>query len=64
MSNVDDAAVATYPALAVEEERSFLTRVMGWMCLGLAVTAVIAWAIGTNDDAVDWVADRPIVFIP
>jgi hypothetical protein len=23
MSNVDDAAVATYPALAVEEERSF-----------------------------------------
>jgi uncharacterized protein YjbJ (UPF0337 family) len=37
MSNVDDAAVATYPALVVEEERSFLTRVRGWMCLGLAV---------------------------
>jgi hypothetical protein len=34
MSNVDDAAVATYPALVIEEERSFLTRVMGWMCLG------------------------------
>jgi hypothetical protein len=37
MSNVDDAAVATYPALVVEEERSFLTRVRGWMCLVLAV---------------------------
>jgi hypothetical protein len=42
VSNVDDAAVATYPALAVEDERSFLTRVMGWMCLGLLVTAIIA----------------------
>ena len=39
MSNVDDAAVATYPALAVEEERSFLIAASsGWMCLGLAVT--------------------------
>jgi hypothetical protein len=28
MSNVDDAAIGTYPALAVEDERSFLTRVM------------------------------------
>ena len=46
VSNVEDAAVATYPA--VEEERSFLTRVIGWMCLGLAVTAVIARAIGIN----------------
>jgi hypothetical protein len=27
MSNVDDAAVATYPALAAEEKRSFLVRV-------------------------------------
>jgi hypothetical protein len=37
VSNVDDDAVATYPALAVEDERSFLTRVMGWMCLGLII---------------------------
>jgi hypothetical protein len=28
MSNVDDAAIGTYPALAVEDERSFLTRVL------------------------------------
>ena len=63
MSNVDDAAVGTYPALAVEDERSFLTRVMGWMCLGLLVTAVIAWAIGTSDRAVTWVSDHPLVFI-
>ena len=63
VSNVDDAAVATYPALAVEDERSFLTRVMGWMCLGLLVTAIIAWAIGTSDRAVSWVFDHPIVFL-
>ena len=31
MRSVDDAAVATYPGLAVEEERSFLVRVMGWI---------------------------------
>ena len=42
MSNVDDASIGTYPALAVEDERSFLTRVMGWMCLGLLVTAVMS----------------------
>ena len=63
MSNVDDAAIGTYPALAVEDERSFLTRVMGWMCLGLLVTAVIAWAIGTSDRAVNWVSDHPFVFL-
>jgi len=63
VSNVDDAAVATYPALAVEDERSFLTRVMGWMCLGLLVTAIIPFAIGTSDRAVSWVFDHPIVFL-
>ena len=30
--SVDEAAVATYPVMAAEEERSFLARVMGWMC--------------------------------
>jgi len=34
MSNVGDAAAATYPALAVEEEQSFLTHAVGWMGLG------------------------------
>ena len=62
MSNVDEAAVATYPALAVEEERSFLTRVMGWMFAGLLVTGVIAWAVGTSDRAATWVSDHPYVF--
>ncbi len=41
MGNVDDAAVATYPALAVEEEQSFRTRVMGRMCLGLPSRATV-----------------------
>ncbi len=58
VSNVDDAAVATYPALAVDR-----IHVMGWMCLGLLVTAIIPFAIGTSDRAVSWVFDHPIVFL-
>jgi hypothetical protein len=40
MRSVDDAAVATYPALAVEEERSFLVRVMGWI---LPFLRILGW---------------------
>jgi FtsH-binding integral membrane protein len=58
-----DTDAATYPALAVEEERSFLTRVMGWMFTGLAITGVIAWAFGTSEDAVAWFDDHIWVFL-
>jgi uncharacterized protein len=58
-----DTDAATYPALAVEEERSFLTRVMGWMFTGLAITGVIAWALGTSEDAVAWFDDHIWVFL-
>jgi uncharacterized protein len=58
-----EPGAATYPALAVEDERSFLTRVMGWMFAGLATTGVIAWALGTSEDAVSWFDDHPWVFI-
>ena len=61
--SVDETAVATYPVMAAEEERSFLTRVMGWMCSGLLVTGVIAWAIGTSDSAANWVSNHPYVFL-
>jgi uncharacterized protein len=53
---------ATYPAIVVEEERSFLTRVMTWMCAGLLITGVIAWGVGTSADAVAWFDDHPFVF--
>jgi FtsH-binding integral membrane protein len=58
-----EPGAATYPALAVEEERSFLTRVMGWMFAGLAITGVIAWALGTSEDTVAWFDDHPWIFI-
>jgi uncharacterized protein len=58
-----DTDAATYPALAVEEERSFLTRVMGWMFTGLAITGVIAWALGTSEDAVAWFDDHIWIFL-
>ncbi|HVD26817.1 MAG TPA: Bax inhibitor-1/YccA family protein [Gaiellaceae bacterium] len=58
-----EPGAATYPALVVEEERSFLVRVMGWMFTGLAFTGVVAWAIGTSEDAVAWFDDHPWVFI-
>jgi hypothetical protein len=58
-----DTDAATYPALAVEEERSFLTRVMGWMFTGLAITGVIAWALGTSENAVAWFDDHIWIFL-
>jgi uncharacterized protein len=58
-----EPGAATYPALAVEEERSFLTRVMGWMFAGLALTGVIAWALGSNDDVVAWFDDHFWIFL-
>lgn len=61
MSQVEDAA--TYPALAREEERSYLNRVMTWMCAGLLVTGVIAWAVGTSEQAVGWFMDHPYVYL-
>jgi uncharacterized protein len=57
-----DSGAATYPALAVEE-RSFLTRVMGWMFTGLAITGVVAWAIGSSADAVAWFDDHFWIFL-
>lgn len=58
-----EPGAATYPALAVEDERSFLVRVMGWMFTGLAITGVIAWVLGTSEDAVAWFDDHPWIFI-
>ena len=58
-----EPGAATYPAIAVEDERSFLVRVMSWMFAGLAFTGVIAWAIGTSEDTVAGVDDHAWVFI-
>jgi FtsH-binding integral membrane protein len=48
-----EPGAATYPAIAVEEQ-SFLTRVMGWMFAGLAVTAAVAYGVGTSQSMIDW----------
>jgi FtsH-binding integral membrane protein len=36
---------------------------MGWMFAGLAITGVIAWAIGASEDAVAWFDDHIWVFL-
>src|SRR4029450_708563 len=58
-----DTDAGTSPALAVEEERSFLTRVMGWMFTGLAITGVIAWALGTSGAPGPWFDDPTWIFL-
>ena len=37
--------------------------VMAWMCGGLLITGAIAWAVATNERAVEWLTDHSILYI-
>lgn len=44
------------------ETRSLITKVYGWMCLGLAVTGWIAGAVGNNQGAIGFLLANKILF--
>jgi len=47
---------------AAERVTAFLRTVYGWMCAGLAVTAVTAWAVASSPSLVQAIAGNRIAF--
>jgi hypothetical protein len=56
-----DTTNLALPAAEVEA-RSFITRVYGWMCAGLALTGWIAWFVGGNPALVGFLVSNRILF--
>jgi FtsH-binding integral membrane protein len=56
--------IGTYPGSVATAERvtTFLRAVYGWMCAGLAVTAVVAYAVASSP-LVGVLASSPMVFL-
>ena len=54
---------ATPPAVAATDEQGFLTKVFGWMFLGLAITGLVAAAIGSSDDLLTTLTESPWLMI-
>src|ERR1700732_1296980 len=62
-----DDDVRTHPAFTrasplAEQTATFLRAVYGWMCVGLAVTAVTAWGVSSTPAFVVAVATNRILF--
>lgn len=45
-----------------EENARFMTKVYTWMAFGIALSGLVAYAIGTDEDLVGWVVHRRGVF--
>lgn len=55
---------ATFPLSQVEiETRNFITKVYGWMCLGLTATALVAFYISQIPSAMNALFRFPLLFI-
>ncbi len=54
---------AERPVTAQLDAQGFLTRVFGWMFLGLAVTGVAAAAIGADDELLTTITENPLILI-
>ena len=54
---------ATAPPVAAADEQGFLTKVFGWMFLGLAVTGGVAAAIGSDDALLTDITESPWILI-
>lgn len=54
-------AVFTTPFAAEERVTAFLRSVYGWMCAGLAVTALVAWYIASSPSLVNTIARTPFL---
>ncbi len=53
---------AVVDSAAVERVGSFLRAVYGWMCAGLGITAVTAWAIAASPAVVGAIATNRLLF--
>jgi FtsH-binding integral membrane protein len=54
---------ATAPPIAGTDEHGFLSKVFGWMFLGLAITGGVAAAIGSNDELLTSLTESPWLLI-
>ena len=64
MGRYDSVTEATYPSTAAGAERitGFLRAVYGWMCVGLALTALVAFLVAGSDWARTIATHRWLVF--
>ena len=54
---------ATPPAVATGDAQAFLSKVFGWMFLGLVLTGVVAGLIGSNQELLTTITESPWIFI-
>ncbi len=54
---------ATAPTIATTDAQGFLTKVFGWMFAGLLLTALVAGAIGSNEDLLTTITESPWIMI-
>src|SRR5262245_22047021 len=54
-------AVLTTPYAAEERVTAFLRSVYGWMCVGLAITALVAWYVASSPSLVMTIARTPFL---
>ena len=58
---VTPGAVLTTPYAAEERVTSFLRSVYGWMCAGLALTALVAWYVASSPSLVTTLVRTPFL---
>jgi len=64
MSMPQTGSPASFPSETAAQERvsAFLRGVYGWMCLGLAATAVVAWTVMNSPAAIETLLGNQILF--
>jgi len=63
MNDVAATRVSGVSAAAAERVSAFLRAVYGWMCVGLGVTAVVAYAITASPAVVQTIASNHLLFL-
>ena len=62
MRAVDTVSRQVFRSAAVNEASEFLSAVYGWMCAGLAITAVTAWVVASSPALVQTIAANSALF--
>ena len=58
-----ESAAQQPPLTATTDVQGFLTKVFGWMFLGLMVSGIVAGIIGSNDDLLTTITESPWIMI-